>query len=182
MQHWRRANCSVHVALCITAPLQLYFALCKLRYMYCTELLVISNLSCASYLSVYCTAALMTNLYCANYIEGNAVQQFVVCQLYYVVLQCSCGDFQFALCKLYVGTALQKRRNSISDMQVIIMWFCRAASVTCNLQCGSSIIRYCSAALTTCNLHCAVVLFGISVMHRRFAVFTVQNTLYGIAV
>ena len=54
--------------------------------------------------------------------------------------------------------------------------------MNCNSQSGNSIIRYCSAALTTCNLHCAVVLLGISVMHRRFAIFTVENKLCGVAV
>jgi len=62
MQHWRLANCSVHVALCITAPQQLCCAVCTLQ----------------------------VTLYTLQRITGDF--QFALCNSHVSVLHCSTDD------------------------------------------------------------------------------------------
>ena len=121
MRHWWRANCSVLVALCITAPQQLCFAVCTVQvtlytfqritgdFQFALCKLRVSVLPCSTddqfgLCKLYqreCNATQVTcNLWCITcVIWGTAVQL---------------GEFQFALyCIRYYMLALHYRTSEI---------------------------------------------------------------------
>ena len=136
MQHWRSANCSLHVALCITTPQHLCFAVCTVQVTLYIFQRIIGDFQfalCKLHVSV---------LHC------NTDDQFGLCKLYR--RQCSaaiCG-VSTVLC----GIGVQLWRISVCTVQVIICWYCTKEPAKFNLHCPSYNMWFCSAASVTCNL------------------------------
>jgi hypothetical protein len=125
MQHWRHANCSVHVALLHHSNCALQFALCKLCYIlllgitgdfqFALRKLQVRVLHCSTddqfrLCKLYwrqCNAAQVTcNLWCINcimwYCSATVANFSFHCASYYMlVLHYRMGETEFALCKLY---------------------------------------------------------------------------------
>jgi len=122
MQHWRSANCSLHVALCITTPQQLCFAVSTVQVTLYILQHITGDFQFALYklhVSVlhYSTddqfglckiskAMQCSNLWCVNCImwyRSATVENFSLhCASYYMlVLLYRTGEIQFALSKLY---------------------------------------------------------------------------------
>ena len=143
MQQWWLAICTV-IWLCnaALATCELQCARCIMHY--CTAAIVLCSLYCTNYViyisalnwwfaicavQVTCQCTALQHWWLISIVQdiSKAVQcstshlQIVVCQLCYVVQQCTSGEFQFALCKLLrVGTALDNRRNSICTLPGIL--------------------------------------------------------------
>jgi hypothetical protein len=114
MQHWLRANCSVHVKLRITVAQNWWFAVCNVQ--------------------VICPCTLL------HYSTDGF--QFGLCKLHRTLVQCSTGNLQFVLRHLCYAVLQWNVVNLGLHCTSYIMWYCSAALTTCNLHCASCVIRY----------------------------------------
>jgi hypothetical protein len=127
MLHWRPANCSVHVALRITASQNWWFAVCAVQ----VTLYIISGQNwwfaiCAMQVTCQCTAVQhwWLSIRTVQFISQCNVAP-VTCNLWCVTVVSSTavnsGELQCALCKLYyVDKAVQQWRLAICSVQVTL--------------------------------------------------------------